>query len=164
MQILVLSDTHGRSEVLSRILLLHPDAELIIHCGDGEAELDEFIGNHPDWAYKIYHVRGNCDYNSRSPRSLTLDLPHGHRLLAVHGNYLEYGNFMENLAKAAKEEGADLALFGHFHKRCDHMLHDIRLFSPGSAANPRDGLPASYGLIDIFENGILTSHAEVPRT
>ncbi|MCQ2434156.1 MAG: YfcE family phosphodiesterase [Oscillospiraceae bacterium] len=164
MQILVLSDSHGRTDILSRILLLHPDADLIIHCGDGEKELDSFLSAHPDWAFKIYHVCGNCDYTERSPRSLTLTLPFGHKLLAVHGHYLQYGDFHENLARFAKDEGADIALFGHFHTRCDMTLDGVRLFSPGSCAQPRDGLPPSYGLIDIFENGVLTSHAELPRT
>lgn len=161
MQILVISDTHGRGDVLSRILLAHPNCELIIHCGDGERELDDFLETHPEWSARVYHVCGNCDYTDRSPRILTLNLPFSHKLVAVHGHFQQYGDFKENLIRLAHAEEADLVLFGHFHIRCDENIDGVRLFSPGSAAKPRDGLPASYGLIDVLESGLLTSHGEV---
>lgn len=161
MQILVVSDTHGQNYVLSRILLTHPQCDLVIHCGDGERELDSFLELHPDWASRVYHVCGNCDYSERSPRILTLELPFGHRMTAVHGHYQQFGDYKENLVRLAHAEGSDLMLFGHFHRRCDEMIDGVHLFSAGSAAQPRDGLPASYGLIDVLENGILTSHGDV---
>lgn len=163
MQILVLSDTHGREDILSRVLLSHADSDLIIHCGDGEKELDSFLSAHGDWASKIYHVCGNCVFSQRSPRILTLDLPYGHRLVAVHGDYLQYGDFKANLVRLATSERADIALFGHFHTRCEEFRDGIYLFSAGSAALPQDGMPPAYGLIDIFENGILFSHGEISR-
>lgn len=162
MQILVISDTHGSSYSLSRALLLHPDCEMVVHCGDGERELDAFLAEHPDWTNRVYHVCGNCDTTCRSPNLLTLDLPYGHRCVAVHGHMQQAGDFQANLVRLAKREGADIALFGHFHARCDQIVEGIHLFSPGSAAQPRDGLPPAYGLIDLFASGILTAHAEIP--
>ena len=161
MQMLVISDTHGDGSVLSRILLKHPLCELVIHCGDGERELDDFLELHPDWRSRCYHVCGNCDSTERSPRILTLDLPYGHRVTAVHGHYYLYGDIQNNLIQLAKSQGSDLMLFGHFHTRCDTVIDGVHLFSPGSAACPRDGKPAAYGLIDILKCGILTSHGEV---
>ncbi len=161
MQLLVISDTHGNDYALERILIAHPKVDLIIHCGDGEEELDAFLAVHPEYASRVFHVCGNCDYTQRSPRMLTLQLPYAHKLVAVHGHYQQSGDYKENLVRLAHAEEADLVLFGHFHTRCDETIDGVRLFNPGSAAKPRDGLPASYGLIDILEEGILTSHGEV---
>ena len=161
MQILAISDTHGSYRALELAILPHPDAALIIHCGDGESELDRFTKAHPELAERIWHVRGNCDYSSRSPLLLTLDLPFGHRLAAVHGHAYMAGDLRENLARLGKSQNADLVLFGHLHCRADTTVDGIRLFSPGSAANPRDGKPPSFGLIDVYPEGFLTSHGEI---
>ena len=84
MQILVISDTHGRSDRLRKAVLMHRDADYIVHCGDGEQETDRLLREFPALAPKLYFVRGNCDFSSRSPELLTLDLPYGHRAVIVH--------------------------------------------------------------------------------
>ena len=61
-----------------------------------------------------------------------------------------------------EKEQADLVLFGHLHVRIDETAEGVRIFNPGSAAKPRDGRAPSFGLIDIFESGILTSHGTLP--
>ena len=59
---------------------------------------------------------------------------------------------------------ADLVLFGHIHMRMDRNTDGIRLFNPGSAAQPRDQFGPSFGLVDVLEAGLLTSHGELART
>ena len=162
MQILVISDTHGRGYMLRNALKLHPDADMIVHCGDGETETDELLRERPELAEKFWFVRGNCDHSSRSPLILTLDLPFGHKAVVVHGHYYMVGDFRENLLRLARSQEADIVLFGHLHYRIDENHNGIRLFNPGSAAKPRDGKAPSFGLVDILEGGILTSHGALP--
>ena len=75
------------------------------------------------------------------------------------------------LAAAARERGADIALFGHTHLRLERYLPPERdgerplwLFNPGSISRPREGRP-SYGIIDILRDDerldVLLSHAEL---
>ena len=161
MQILVISDTHGRSDRLRKAVLMHRDADYIVHCGDGERETDRLLREFPALAPKLYFVRGNCDFSSRSPELLTLDLPYGHRAVIVHGHRYTAGDYRENLVRLARSQDADIVLFGHLHIRVDETLLGVRLFNPGSAALPRDGQPPSFGLLDVFESGILTSHGSL---
>ena len=161
MQILVISDTHGRAEGLRRAVRMHENADYIVHCGDGERETDQLLREIPALAPKLYFVRGNCDYSSRSPELMTLDLPFSHRAVIVHGHRYMTGDYRVNLMRLARSQEADLVLFGHLHIRIDENLPGVRLFNPGSAALPRDGQPPSFGLVDVFESGILTSHGSL---
>lgn len=163
MQILVISDTHGRYDVLREVLLSHRTAALCVHCGDGEYETERFLREHPELASWVMQVRGNCDHSPMLPLMQVIPLPYGHKAVAVHGHRYMYGDFQQNLAALAKEQGADLVLFGHLHVRIDRNVDGVRLFNPGSAAQPRDQFPAGYGLVDIMDSGILTSHGNVLR-
>ena len=40
MKILVFSDTHGDVTKMERAIRSHSDAEAIIHCGDGETDVE----------------------------------------------------------------------------------------------------------------------------
>ena len=164
MQILVISDTHGRYDILQKVLLSHADCDLFVHCGDGQYETDRFLAEHPEYAPKLIRVRGNCDHDPAIPLAYTLPLPYGHKALIVHGHRYISGDFPQNLVETAKADGADLVLFGHIHMRMDRSTDGIRLFNPGSAAQPRDQFGPSFGLVDVLEAGLLTSHGELART
>lgn len=161
MQILVISDTHGFYEVMKHVILTHPDADLIIHCGDGERDAARFLSEYPETAPKFRMVRGNCDSDTSIPDRLTIDLPFGHKLTAVHGHMFLAGDFRVNLLRLARCTGSDIILFGHIHARLDQNVERVHFFNPGSLALPHDGKPAAYGLIDVMESGVLYSHGEV---
>lgn len=57
MKIVVVSDSHGRNDILNAIREKHPDAGLFIHCGDLEDDPMFYPG------YIV--VRGNNDYYGR---------------------------------------------------------------------------------------------------
>lgn len=164
MQILVISDTHGRYDILCRLLTEHRNADLVIHCGDGQFETERFLSEHPELEPWILTVRGNCDYSRKIPLLREIPLPFGHKAVAVHGHKYMYGDFQQNLVDLAKEHKADIVLFGHLHVRIDRNVDGIRLFSPGSAAQPRDQFPPGFGLVDVMEGGILTSHGNLLRS
>ena len=162
MQLLVISDTHGHYGILRDTILKHPDVQSVIFCGDGAEEVERFQIEYPTAAARLLSVRGNCDHTLTIPIRTVLQLPYGHRLVAVHGHNFMGGDYRKNLLKLAKEEKADIVVFGHLHARIDEHYQSVRLFNPGSAAEPRDGRPPSFGLIDIFESGVLTSHGNLP--
>ena len=164
MQLLVISDTHGAYAALRKAVLMHPDVSHIIHCGDGQFDAVRLLEEFPELKDKFHMVRGNCDYDPALPPMLTLELPFGHRLLALHGHRQMYGDFVKNLLMQAQLSEADIVAFGHLHTRIDRYYDGIRLFNPGSAGNPRDGKQPSFGLIDITESGILTSHGNLTGT
>lgn len=164
MQILVMSDTHGRYDILRELILSHWRADLFIHCGDGEYEVENFRSDYPDLAPRLIAVRGNCDYGSELPLRETVPLPYGHKAVVVHGHLQLRGDFEENMIRLAQSQQADLVFFGHFHQRVETFTDGITFFSPGSAARPRDGLPPSFGLVDVLPSGILTSHGDVKMT
>lgn len=164
MQILVISDTHGRYDILRKVLSEHRDAEFVVHCGDGEYETERLIAEHPELKSWILQVRGNCDHDRNIPLMREIPLPYGHKAVAVHGHTMMHGDFQQNLVDLAKDHGADIVLFGHLHVRIDRNVEGIRLFNPGSAAQPRDQFPPGFGLLDVMESGILTSHGNLSRS
>ena len=164
MQILVISDTHGAYDVLRDVIRSHMNAALVIHCGDGEAEAETYRREFPDDAKRLLMVRGNCDRNSDIPELLLQPLPYGHKLIALHCHTQLYGDLQANLAALGRQNGADIVLFGHLHTRVETVVNGIHLFNPGSAALPRDGNQPSYGLIDIFDSGVLYSFGQIGPT
>ena len=164
MQLFVISDTHGRYDILRRILAEHLNADLIVHCGDGQYETDRLLSEHPELEQKLIRVRGNCDHDRAIPLARVIPLPYGHKAVVVHGHTMMYGDFQQNLVDIAQQEHADIVLFGHLHVRIDRNVSGIRLFNPGSAAQPRDQFPPGFGLVDIMESGILTSHGNISRS
>ena len=161
MQLLVISDTHGRYDVLKEVVLSHPDADMIVHCGDGQFDTERLLDAYPEYEERMVRVRGNCDYSREIPLMRLLPLPYGHKALVLHGHRMLGGDFQENLVRNAKENGADLVLFGHLHARIDRNVSGIHLFNPGSPVQPRDQFLPSYGLVDVYPDGYLTSHGEI---
>lgn len=157
MKLIALSDTHRNYSALETVLLRHADADMIIHLGDGEEELDTFLAKYPHRGAQIWHVAGNCDRLSMSPPRLVLDLPFGHRLLAVHGHNEQVKFSYSGLLVEARKEKADLVLFGHTHESLEHYEDGIWLLNPGSASCPRNSSVPTYGAVDITQGGILTA-------
>ena len=60
MRILVLSDTHGDFNRMMKAVTAQPTAEVIIHCGDGEEQVNYLKQTIKD--KMIVGVRGNCDW------------------------------------------------------------------------------------------------------
>ena len=70
MRILVLSDTHGDFNRMMKAVTAQPTAEVIIHCGDGEEQVNYLKQTIKD--KMIVGVRGNCDWGSMLPATETL--------------------------------------------------------------------------------------------
>lgn len=129
MKLLVLSDTHrSLGFAYDAIEKERPDA--VLHLGDHLTDAEElsFACQEPDF----YYVPGNCDYAPTVPQSLTLEFDDV-RVFMTHGHIYGVKRDLTALAGAAKDAGAQLALFGHTHIQHMEERNDITLLNPGTA-------------------------------
>ncbi len=161
MKIIVLSDSHGNYTVLRQTIEKHADADLFIHLGDGEREMNTLLLTNPQLQEKLHYLKGNCDSGyliTGTQEQLVLTLPYGHRILAAHGhNYqVKFGtNRMKHEARALH---ADIVLYGHTHVGDCRYEDGVYIINPGSLSIPRDGKKPSYVVLDVSESGILPNH------
>lgn len=160
MRIIVMSDTHRNYTSLEKIIRLHPNADMYIHLGDGEEDVNLAVTRFPEIAEKFNHICGNCDFNSLSP-NLEIIEAHGHRILAAHGHLLSVGYGLAHMKNVAAENNCDIMLYGHTHVRYNSYEDGIYIMNPGSASCPRDGNKPSYGLIDIIDSGVVMNIADI---
>lgn len=155
MKVIVFSDSHGNSRNLSKALKQHQDADMYIHLGDGEVEFNRLKIDYPQ--LKMYHVAGNCDYDSLHPNDLILGADYNVKIFATHGHryYVKYS--MEAIEAAARENGCQIALFGHTHVSYNSYQNGLYVMNPGSISCPRDGQKPSYGIVEVTKSGIMTN-------
>lgn len=159
--ILVLSDMHGKFSYALDAVKEHPNCKTVIFLGDGTRHVQSLESAAPDKAF--FSVMGNCDtfLDGVTEREAVLEIE-GHRIFICHGHtrMVKYGKGA--LIKAAKENGCDIALFGHTH--IVHEEYDgesgVYLFNPGSIGAPRDGR-YTYGILSLDKNNVLFSVGEM---
>lgn len=164
--IIIMSDTHGRSDTAERILRENPSADLYVHLGDGLADLSFAARSHPDKPY-IY-ILGNNDGFSffRDPQWVPYAVMQEgeHTIAMTHGHLCGARSGLGGLIKLGRENNADIVLYGHTHAPLEKYIPaedgfpPMYIFNPGSAALPIYGASASYGRLEIRQNGILFSH------
>lgn len=150
MRILVTSDTHGDFFSLKQAVNQQKSAEIIIHCGDSQGEVEELKMLYPDKA--IYAVKGNCDFGSTLNTVETLNVE-GKKIFITHGHLYNAKMTLYNLCCAAREDNADIVVFGHTHNALAEYDDGLYILNPGSL----HGYYASYAYIDIENNGIMTN-------
>ena len=172
MTLLVLSDSHGRVDRISRACELNKGAGAILFLGDGLSDL----GRAELFGIPVVAVRGNCDV---SPFVLTKDAPNEHmervgeyNILLTHGHLLGVKEGRSRAVLRAARLGADILLYGHTHEPEESYIaagtdvggivldKPLRVFNPGSIGRPR-GRGASFGVITIRGRDILLSHGEL---
>lgn len=157
MRVIVVSDSHRNFFALQKVLDQHPEADMVIHLGDGEAEFEDIQALYPGFRYA--QVSGNCDIASFSPSTALLHLE-GQAVYCTHGHTLGVKGSLEHLKAAARLARASVALYGHTH--IPHTEYDDGLYvmNPGSVSLSRGGGP-TYGILDITPAGIMLATAEV---
>lgn len=160
MRIIVISDTHGNKNAIDSVFLRNSDADLFIHLGDGERDIDAFLLETPSYASRVIHVAGNCDFNSLS-NDFEIIPANGHKILASHGHIYAVKNSLEIIKNTAKRLNCDIVLYGHTHVRYNKFEDGLYIMNPGSAGNPHDGKKPSFGTINIVPSGILMNIADI---
>jgi len=143
--ILVFSDTHGNTdraiEMYERLSAgIHFD--LIIHCGDyikDASEIEAALG------IETVAVPGNCD-GCRDRKFKIVETPSG-KILVTHGHAENVKFALQNLVYLAKENGCNMACFGHTHCAVNDVVSGVHLINPGSLTNPRDGSSGSCAIL-----------------
>lgn len=152
MKLLILSDTHqSLGFAYDAIEKERPDA--VLHLGDllTDAEDLSFACQEPDF----YYVPGNGDYALTVPKNLTLEFD-GVRIFMTHGHLYGVKRDLSMLTCAAKDAGAQLALFGHTHIQHMEERDGITLLNPGAAGRfGRSG----YAVVEITD-GAFTCRLE----
>ena len=172
MNLLVISDTHGKYRKISDVIEIQrglPKKDRpthLIHLGDGASDLERV-----DISKDIcpFPIRGNCDVFCFD------DIPHeriftlfNKKIVAFHGHeYSVKHSDVKAIEYAIKNE-ADILLYGHTHKRTEYTVRcgepvgntkaikDLLVFNPGSL-----GYDGSFGVLTINENGVLASFGNI---
>ena len=165
-KILVLSDSHGRSGKVKKMIAENLDLDGIIYLGDGERDLETglsangFAKNDTETCERdghnifLYQVRGNCDRESIEAVTLIREIA-GIKFYITHGfeQGVKFG--LEKLSYCAEEADCRVALFGHTHGMHLSELGGVTLFNPGSAAN------GNYGMIIVDEGNLSFKHCSL---
>ena len=131
MKVLVFSDSHGRKELVDRMLSKEPDCKEVIFLGDGLGDIE--------WVREFYSekrftvVRGNNDW-SYSISTEAYKYFDGVTLFATHGDKLDVRTTLFYLCKKASSVNAKLALYGHTHaaKTVTESTSGVTAVNPGA--------------------------------
>lgn len=149
MKIGIVSDSHGYTDALDAMLAHEEaqDVEAWFFAGDiaPDAEYLEMVTDVP-----IYKVDGNNDWPRPVLPGVVIEDIAGHRIFLTHGHMFGVSFARGVLKQAAKEEGADIAIYGHTHVAdIDDEDEDILVLNPGSVARPRDEERGSFMVMDL---------------
>ncbi|WP_130838713.1 metallophosphoesterase [Lachnoclostridium sp. Marseille-P6806] len=148
MRVLIISDTHGQDGAIMEICRREKRIDVLLHAGDSEGS-EAF---YREYMRCVTHfVAGNCDGFCRLPSWEVFPLGK-HTAFLTHGH--RYGVFgaqvPDALTAAARENGADIAVFGHSHIPLVEEKEGILCVNPGSLARPRQaGHRPSYAVMEI---------------
>jgi putative phosphoesterase len=153
-ELVLISDSHGRDEVFEELRLKHPNADAYLHAGDSEcdqATLGAFIS-----------VQGNNDRYFDHPIERFFDFE-GVKVWMSHGHQVPIFQAPQRLSVRARELGVQLCLYGHSHVFKVIQEKDLTLVNPGSIHYNRDGSEPSYALIHIDQGHIRVTRCTHPR-
>jgi putative phosphoesterase len=156
-RLLVLSDTHGNTPALKKVLLWAEQQNTAqqqgaaaitaaAFLGDGASDLRQAAdaaGFFCDWKM----VRGNNDHETFLQDAAVFDFC-GHRFFMCHGHRYSLYNGTYALVNAARASQADAALFGHTHVPYHKQERDVLLVNPGSVSLPRSRVGATFAVIE----------------
>ncbi len=149
MELLILSDTHGkRSRVREVLEKSRPDALLFL--GDGLRDVES-----AELPCPLFAVRGNCDWTAfaDAPEE-RLETFGGVRVFLTHGHRYGVKSGPGAALAAAVRQNADVLLYGHVHEPHEEWLpagtdtaagplqKPLLVVCPGSLGAPRSGEPS----------------------
>ncbi|MDY4397625.1 MAG: metallophosphoesterase [Eubacteriales bacterium] len=140
MRIGIVSDTHGDSYAIRRVIEQAGRVDAWIHLGDNTRDTEAFGKD----GTPVYSVAGNCDFGGEKELRISLD---GAEIFATHGHYYGVTAGTDRLAYRAEELGCNVALYGHTH--IPKLDYDGKLYiiNPGSPSCPRGGAPRTFAIL-----------------
>lgn len=151
MKILIVSDTHGRESNLEKVLEKTGKIDRLIHLGDVEGG-EDYICSLTDAPVEM--VAGNNDYFSDLPYEKVIRLGK-YQALLTHGHYYYVSMGLERLKEEARQQKADIVMYGHTHYPHLEQEDGLTVLNPGSLTLPRQaGRKPSYIIMEIDDDGI----------
>lgn len=150
--IAILSDTHG-ALTLEKLTSLFPERCRAVTLGDIAKEELNLIRRYFDF---LGGVKGNCDTGNSLPQNLTLMID-GVRFFLSH----EPPRVNLSSRRMNPDEGYDVVLFGHLHRRIHAMENGLVYFSPGAYSGPRDKFGPSVGVMELSGGSCEFRYVEV---
>lgn len=147
MKLCIFSDSHGKKELVAK-LYESVQADAYLFCGDG-------LGDIHCIPEKVYAVAGNCDWGSDLPDVQVLELG-GRRILLTHGHRYRVKSDLYRLSLAAREEQAEVAVFGHTHIPARVQEEGLLMLNPGALS----GRPHTCLVLDT--DTLEASWVEIP--
>lgn len=151
MKILVLSDTHGDTDVIE-ILLNRERPDACIHLGDCSGDVQyALICCDPAVCegIKLFQVCGNCDGYTQLPAEMEAEIG-GKRFFLLHGHTRDVKSGDAALLAAARARDAGVVLYGHTHMARKEEKDGVLIVNPGSARRRTVfGRGATYAILEI---------------
>lgn len=141
MKILVISDTHGKLNMVRDVLGKLSGIDLIAHAGD---HFNDVKALEREFNIPCVGVCGNCD--SSGPSLEVIETPCG-KILLVHGHKEHVNYDLSKLRYRALENNCRAIIYGHTHVAHIEEMDDMYFINPGSLPQPRDGSGGSFGII-----------------
>lgn len=146
MRILVISDSHGKRDVVEKILK-NESYDYFIFLGDGLGDIESVIDTP-----RTVAVRGNCDFFSPRTDTKIVEMA-GLRFLVTHGDRFHVKSTLYPLLNEAKLSNADVVLYGHTHSYADETYEDIRFINCPSLKGVQGEY--RYLVLDVEDKKIL---------
>ena len=141
MKLLVLSDSHGNVDNMARAVELTQPRH-ILHLGDCLRDAQALHERFPD--LPLDTVPGNCDWGSFDQPERLLEFE-GVRVLMMHGHTRDVKFGMASAVMAAREQRAEVLLFGHTHDAMCEYEAGLWVMNPGTIRGGWGG--ATYGVL-----------------
>ncbi|MBR1797596.1 MAG: metallophosphoesterase [Clostridiales bacterium] len=159
MRILIMSDSHGRSDLIYQVAALE-NPDMFIHLGDLEDMRDTVERRIGAPELPCIFIKGNCDFSSQGDLwNMSVFNLKGHKFYCTHGHLMYVNYNLEKLVYTAEENGCDIVLYGHTHVPFNEFLDGsfgrpkIHVLNPGSIALPRGGSKPSYMIMNLKDDG-----------
>ncbi len=148
MKAIVMSDSHKNFDSILRIMDKEPDANLLIHAGDVQQDVDDMESVFP--TMPIAHVLGNNDYFVHGVPDQRFFSFGGKQIFLTHGHTygVKYG--LEAVIRKAESMGADICIFGHTHRPYLEKVRNLWVLNPGSTYSSYATIEIKDGKIEIL--------------
>ena len=152
-KILVVSDSHGSDTGIRQAIKQEgEDIDVLVHCGDMGHDIKASLGL--DYRFDIYSVTGNCDYLLPQIPEVSFKLGY-FNFLVIHGHLLDVKYSNDRIIAYAKENYADIVLFGHSHIPEIEERFGVLLVNPGSISLPRQfSRNKTYAVVTITDDSL----------
>ena len=131
MEILVLSDSHGKVDHMVRAVEQFRPRQ-VLHLGDCVRDAQALERQFPQ--LPVTMVPGNCDWGQTGEPERLLEIE-GVRILMMHGHTRHVKSSPMAAVYASREYGADVLLFGHTHVPLVDYDGALWVMNPGAAGD-----------------------------